>query len=84
MAAGFPPVIPCRIERLTMPNTRIHLHLVSDSTGDTVRSVARATLAQFEKAEVTEHFWSLVRSEAQVEKVIEGVAANPGLVFLTQ
>jgi hypothetical protein len=66
-----------------MPNKRLHLHLVSDSTGDTVRSVARATLAQFEKAEVTEHFWSLVRTEGQVEKVIEGVAANPGVVFVT-
>lgn len=66
-----------------MPNKRIHLHLVSDSTGDTVRSVARATLAQFEHAEVTEHFWSLVRSEAQVERVIEGVAEKPGVVFLT-
>jgi regulator of PEP synthase PpsR (kinase-PPPase family) len=66
-----------------MPNKQIHLHLVSDSTGDTVRSVARATLAQFENAEVTEHFWSLVRSEPQVERVIEGVAANPGLVFCT-
>ena len=66
-----------------MPNKKVHLHLVSDSTGDTVRSVARATLAQFENAEITEHFWSLVRSEGQVERVIEGVAANPGIVFCT-
>lgn len=66
-----------------MQNKRIHLHLVSDSTGDTVRSVARATLAQFEHAEVTEHFWSLVRNEAQVERVIEGIAQNPGVVFVT-
>lgn len=48
-----------------------------------MRSVARATIAQFEQAEVTEHFWSLVRTEAAVERVIEGVAKNPGLVFLT-
>lgn len=66
-----------------MANRRVHLHLVSDSTGDTVRSVARATLAQFDKAEVTEHFWSLVRTEAQVERVIEGIAEKPGVVFLT-
>ena len=64
-------------------NKRIHLHLVSDSTGDTVRSVARATVAQFEHAEVTEHFWSLVRGQAQVDRVIEGVAKNPGVVFIT-
>lgn len=66
-----------------MQNKRIHLHLVSDSTGDTVRSVARATLAQFEHAEVTEHFWSLVRNEAQIERVIEGIAQNPGVIFVT-
>ena len=64
-------------------NKRIHLHLVSDSTGDTVRSVARATVAQFEHAEVTEHFWSLVRTDAQVDRVIEGVTKNPGVVFIT-
>ncbi len=66
-----------------MQNKRIHLHLVSDSTGDTVRSVARATLAQFEHAEVTEHFWSLVRNEAQIDRVIEGISQNPGVVFVT-
>ncbi len=66
-----------------MENKRIHLHLISDSTGDTVRSVARATLAQFEHAEVTEHFWSLVRSQAQIDRVIEGIAKYPGVVFLT-
>lgn len=66
-----------------MPDKRIHLHLVSDSTGDTVRSVARATVSQFEHAEVTEHFWSLVRSQTQVDRVIEGIAKNPGVVFLT-
>ena len=57
-----------------MPNKKVHLHLVSDSTGDTVRSVARASLAQFQQAEVTEHFWTLVRSPAQIDRVIEGIA----------
>lgn len=66
-----------------MPNSRIHLHLVSDSTGDTVRSVARATLSQFEHAQVTEHFWSLVRTEAQVDRVLDGLLKNPGVVFIT-
>lgn len=66
-----------------MDNRRIHLHLVSDSTGDTVRSVARATQSQFEQAQVTEHFWSLVRTEAQVDRVLDGVAKHPGVVFIT-
>ena len=44
-----------------------HLHLVSDSTGETVSSVARAALAQFEGIEHEEHIWSLVRTPGQLE-----------------
>lgn len=61
----------------------LHLHLVSDATGDTVRSVARACLVQFEGMEATEHFWVLVRSSAQMERVIDGIGAHPGLVLCT-
>ena len=61
----------------------LDLHLVSDATGDTVRSVARACLVQFEGVEATEHFWVLVRSPAQMERVVDGIAAHPGLVLCT-
>jgi len=61
----------------------IHVHLVSDSTGDTVRSVARACLVQFEEVEPVEHFWVLVRSPGQMKRVVEGIAAHPGLVLCT-
>jgi len=63
--------------------TRFHLHLVSDSTGDTVHSVARACLVQFEDAEAIEHIWSMVRTKAQIERVVAGVQANPGVVLFT-
>jgi regulator of PEP synthase PpsR (kinase-PPPase family) len=63
--------------------TRFHLHLVSDATGDTVHSVARACLVQFEDAEAIEHIWSMVRTKSQIERVISGVAAHPGLVLYT-
>jgi [pyruvate, water dikinase]-phosphate phosphotransferase / [pyruvate, water dikinase] kinase len=63
--------------------TRFHLHLVSDSTGDTVHSVARACLVQFEDAEAIEHIWSMVRTKAQIERVVSGVQANPGVVLFT-
>src|SRR5947207_6667158 len=63
--------------------TRFHLHLVSDSTGDTVHSVARACLVQFEDAEAIEHIWSMVRTKAQIERVVAGVEANPGVVLFT-
>jgi regulator of PEP synthase PpsR (kinase-PPPase family) len=63
--------------------TRFHLHLVSDSTGDTVHSVARACLVQFEDAEAIEHIWSMVRTKAQIDRVVAGVQANPGVVLFT-
>lgn len=63
--------------------TRFHLHLVSDSTGDTVHSVARACLVQFEEIETVEHSWSMVRTKAQIDRVVNGVAANPGVVLYT-
>ena len=63
--------------------SRFHLHLVSDSTGDTVHSVARACLVQFDDAQAIEHVWSMVRTRSQIERVIAGIQANPGLVLFT-
>ena len=60
-----------------------HLHLVSDSTGDTVHAVARACLVQFEGAEAIEHIWSMVRTKSQIERVVHGVSINPGVVLYT-
>jgi regulator of PEP synthase PpsR (kinase-PPPase family) len=60
-----------------------HLHLVSDSTGETINSVARACLVQFEGVEVTEHAWNLVRTKRQVQKVVTGIERNPGVVLFT-
>jgi regulator of PEP synthase PpsR (kinase-PPPase family) len=63
--------------------SRFHLHLVSDSTGETVHSLARACLAQFEGVHAVEHVWSMVRTRSQTERVIDGVKANPGVVLFT-
>lgn len=60
-----------------------HLHLVSDSTGETVSSVARAALAQFEGVEPREHVWSLVRTRGQMEKIIASLDTYPGIVVFT-
>lgn len=60
-----------------------HIHLVSDSTGETVSSVARAAMAQFEGFEVEEHYWSLIRTKGQVDKVLEAMAQQPGFAMYT-
>ncbi len=62
---------------------KIHLHLVSDSTGGTLNSLLNACLAQFEGIEANEHLWNLIRNERQLQKVIEGIKENPGPVLLT-
>jgi regulator of PEP synthase PpsR (kinase-PPPase family) len=60
-----------------------HLHLVSDSTGETVSSVARSAMAQFEGVDADEHVWSLVRTRGQVDRAIDGIRENPGFVMYT-
>ncbi len=60
-----------------------HLHLVSDSTGETVSAVARSAMAQFEGVEVDEHVWSLMRTKGQVERALDGIREHPGFVMYT-
>lgn len=60
-----------------------NLHLVSDSSGETVTNIARACLVQYENVQVTEHFWWLVRTPGQMNRVIEGIRSAPGLVIFT-
>ena len=63
--------------------TSHHLHLVSDATGETVNSVARACLVQFRDVEPVEHNWSLVRTAGHMDKVLTSISANPGVVLYT-
>jgi regulator of PEP synthase PpsR (kinase-PPPase family) len=60
-----------------------HVHLVSDATGETLNAIARAALAQFEGVKVHEHFYALVRSQRQLQRAVEHIRDEPGLVFFT-
>ncbi|MBL8656404.1 MAG: kinase/pyrophosphorylase [Altererythrobacter sp.] len=62
---------------------RLHLHLVSDSTGETLEMIAKAALAQFEDAEITRHFWPMVRSRQHLDRIVPELTAHPGLVLYT-
>lgn len=62
---------------------QFHLHLVSDSTGETVCSIARAALVQFEGIDAEEHVWSLIRTKTQMERVLLALEENPGIVMYT-
>ena len=60
-----------------------HLHLVSDSTGETLNAVAKAACAQFEMGRPIEHFYPLVRNRKQLERAIAEIETAPGLVLHT-
>lgn len=61
----------------------VNLHLVSDSTGETLISVARSVLSQFEGVESKDFIWPLIRTKSQIEKVKESITKNPGIVMYT-
>jgi len=62
---------------------RLHVHLISDSTGETVTTVARAAVSQFEDVVPVEHVWFFIRTRQQLEKVLAIVEVLPGLVIFT-
>ncbi|GLS43521.1 pyruvate, water dikinase regulatory protein [Methylobacterium brachythecii] len=66
-----------------MSRSYFHLHLVSDSTGETLINVGRAAAAQYEGVSAIEHVYPLVRSRAQLERVVSEIQAAPGLVLYT-
>ncbi len=68
---------------MSNPKRIINLHLVSDSTGETLSSVSRAVLAQFEDVESNDFIWPLTRTKGQIEKVKESITKNPGIVLYT-
>jgi len=62
---------------------RLNLHLLSDSTGETLEHIGKAAIAQFENVETIRHFWPMVRSEQHLQRIMEEVARNPGMVLFT-
>jgi regulator of PEP synthase PpsR (kinase-PPPase family) len=60
-----------------------HLHLVSDATGETLITVARAATAQYESVSAVEHVFPLVRTQKQLERVLVEIEASPGIVLYT-
>lgn len=63
--------------------TYFNVHLVSDSTGETLNAVMRAACAQFDNIAPLEHNYYLVRSPKQLERVLREIEAAPGVVLYT-
>src|ERR1700736_6947119 len=64
-------------------NSYFHLHLVSDATGETLTTVARAATAQYTKVLPDEHVYPLVRTHRQLERVLAEIEEAPGIVLYT-
>jgi regulator of PEP synthase PpsR (kinase-PPPase family) len=60
-----------------------HLHLVSDSTGETLITVARAVAAQYANVTPVEHVYPLVRSQKQLDRVLSEIEEAPGIILFT-
>ena len=67
------------------PNVAIyfHVHLVSDSTGETLVATMKASTAQFRGATALEHLHALVRSDEQMSRTLDEIEARPGIVLYT-
>lgn len=83
----WPPlfrIIPQQ-EKICVRNSEnfFHLHLISDSTGETLETVARAATAQYDQMHAIEHTHAMVQTAKQIDKVAEALEEEPGLVLYT-
>ena len=85
LLALHPQVIPALSLscRLMSHSDYFHLHLVSDATGETLITVARAAAAQYVSVAPVEHLYPMVRSKKQLDRVLAEITEQPGLVLYT-
>ncbi|MBB4304288.1 hypothetical protein GGD81_003346 [Rhodobium orientis] len=60
-----------------------HLHLVSDSTGETLMTVARAAGVQYRETQPVEHVYPMIRSDRALDRVLVELEHAPGIVLYT-
>ncbi len=60
-----------------------HLHMISDATGETLVTIAKAVGVQYVQVRAIEHLHPLVRSRRELDRVLKEVEAAPGIVLYT-
>jgi regulator of PEP synthase PpsR (kinase-PPPase family) len=63
--------------------TYFHVHLISDSTGETLNALTKAVCARFDNVLPIEHIYPLIRSPRQLERILREVEAAPGVIVHT-
>ncbi|MET0547577.1 MAG: pyruvate, water dikinase regulatory protein [Caulobacterales bacterium] len=71
------------MQKTDKPAVYFNVHLISDSTGETLSGVMRAACSQFENVAPLEHSYYLVRSHKQLDRVLREIEAAPGVVMFT-
>jgi len=81
------PALSTEVQRCKLMSQRessfFHLHLVSDSTGETLITVGRAASAQYTNASPVEHVYPAVRTNTQLDRVLLEIEESPGVVLYT-
>lgn len=65
------------------PASYYHLHLVSDATGETLTTIAKAASVQYAQVRPIEHMHPLVRTSRQLKRVLQEIEQAPGIVLYT-
>ena len=66
-----------------MSTTNQHIYLISDSTGETVSTIARSIYARFENINFLENKWALIRTKKQIDNIISVIEDKKGIVLYT-
>lgn len=59
------------------------IHLISESSGQTVKHAAKTALSKFSDIEVKKYHWPMTRNIKMLEEVVEKIKNKPGVVLYT-
>ena len=58
--------------------------MISDASGETVESIGKAMIAQFEgQLQITGHIWPMIRSKSSVDLIFQSMKQKPGVILYT-
>lgn len=60
-----------------------HIYMISDATGETLLSNARAVAAQYKEKQAVEHVFPMIRSKEQLQVIFKQITKTPGIVLYT-
>jgi regulator of PEP synthase PpsR (kinase-PPPase family) len=59
----------------------LFIHLISDSSTETLKSVANSSLAQFQGIKAKTYVWPLIRNDNAIEQCFKTIEKKPGMVL---